>query len=397
MSRVVIVDPSARDREHVRGLMTGMDWAYLETDCPQYEIALSVIQESKPDGAIIGLDADPALALQLVGQLNVDCPRIPLIVTSSQPDLLVQAFRLGAKSLLDRPVRLEDLSVAQKNLASGISLHRRPKGQIVALLPSRGGAGTTSLAVNLGCTMARNPSRQVVLLDLDLIVGAAAVALDLQPEYRITDLLHNIEHLDLQSLKRALTKSSHGLSVLARPTRLQDAALLGPPHLQRILTLLRIIFSHILLDLGKGWTPLDLAGLQRADVILLVGQPELVSVQNLALQVQALVEEGLGEKVRIVMNRVGADYGGEQIELKKAEEVIGRPVYWQLPDEYRAMISAWNSGAPLSQTAPRSKVQQSIAALADDLCGDREPVQTATGKKTLPFTLVPDHSRSSHE
>lgn len=397
MSRVAIVDPSARDREHVRGLMTGMDWAFLETDCSQYEIALSVLQESKPDGAIVGLDSDPALALQLVGQLNVIFPRMPLIVTSNRPDLLVQAFRLGAKSLLDRPVRLEDLSVALKNLASGISLHRRPKGQIVALLPSRGGAGTTSLAVNLGCTLARNPTRQLALLDLDLTGGAAAVALDLQPEYRITDLLHDIDHLDLQSLKRALSKSSHGLSVLARPTRLQDAALLGPQHLQRILTLLRIIFSHILLDLGKGWTPLDLAGLQRADVILLVGQPELVSVHNLALQVRTLVDEGLIDKVRIIMNRVGADYGGEQIELKKAEEVIGQPIYWQLPDEYRAMISAWNGGAPLLQAAPRSKVQQSIAALAADLCGERETIAGKADKKTLPFTLILDRSRPTHE
>ncbi|MBL8799157.1 MAG: pilus assembly protein CpaE [Planctomycetia bacterium] len=397
MARVAIVDPSARDREHVRGLMAGMDWAFLETECPHYETALGAIQESNPDGAIVGLDADPAMALQLLGQLNVVLPRLPLIVTSGRPDLLVQAFRLGAKSLLDRPVNLEDLSVALKNLASGISLHRRPHGQVVSFLPSRGGAGTTSLAVNLGCIIARNPTRQPVLLDLDLTAGAAAVALDLQPEFRITDLVHDVEHLDLQSLKRALVKGTHGLSVLARPTRLQDAALLGPPHLQRFLALLRIIFSHILLDLGKGWTPLDMAALQRSDVILLVGQPELVSVHNMTLQVQALSQEGLGDKVRIVMNRVGADYGGEQIELKKAEEVIGRPIYWQLPDEYRAMISAWNGAAPLLQTAPRSKVQQALAALAADLCGDPEAAPAKTAKKTLPFTLVPDHSQPSHE
>jgi len=137
--------------------------------------------------------------------------------------------------------------------------------------------------------------------------------------------------------------------------------------------------------------------LQRSDVILLVGQPELVSVHNMALQVQSLSQEGLGDKVRIVMNRVGADYGGEQIELKKAEEVIGRPIYWQLPDEYRAVISAWNGGAPLLQTAPRSKVQQALLGLAADLCGDHEAAPAKTAKKTLPFTLVPDHSQPSHE
>jgi hypothetical protein len=61
------------------------------------------------------------------------------------------------------------------------------------------------------------------------------------------------------------------------------------------------------------------------------------------------------------------------------------------------MISAWNGGAPLLQAAPRSKLQQGIAALAADLCGERAPITAKTDKKTLPFTLIPERSRPTHE
>ena len=67
--------------------------------------------------------------------------------------------------------------------------------------------------------------------------------------------------------------------------------------------------------------------------------------------------------------RVGCDFFDGAIGMKKAEETIGKPVFWQLPNDPKAMMSSRNAGVPLLQHAPRSKIQQSIASLADTLCG----------------------------
>jgi pilus assembly protein CpaE len=80
-------------------------------------------------------------------------------------------------------------------------------------------------------------------------------------------------------------------------------------------------------------------------------------------------EENLADKVRVVINRQGADSVEEGISLKKAEEVIGKPIFWQIPNETKAVIGARVAGQPLVKFAPKSRVQQSIYGLTQALYG----------------------------
>jgi len=84
-------------------------------------------------------------------------------------------------------------------------------------------------------------------------------------------------------------------------------------------------------------------------------------------------EDGLSEKVRIVMNRVGADYAEGDISLKKAEETIGKPIFWQIPNDAKPMIGSRVNGVPLIQFAPKCRAQQSIAGLAQAVFGTSVP------------------------
>jgi pilus assembly protein CpaE len=108
-----------------------------------------------------------------------------------------------------------------------------------------------------------------------------------------------------------------------------------------------------------------------ADVILLVAQLELSSLRNVVRMLLSLdADETIGKKVHIVLNRVGSE---NDISLKKAEETIGKPIYWQIPNDPRTMVESRNQGVPLIQLAPRGKLQQSIAGLAEALSG--KPLQ----------------------
>jgi pilus assembly protein CpaE len=68
------------------------------------------------------------------------------------------------------------------------------------------------------------------------------------------------------------------------------------------------------------------------------------------------------------MNRAGAYFGKDALTIKKAEDVLGRLIYAQVPNDYKPMMEAWNAGVPLVQSAPSSKAQQAIATLAEDIC-----------------------------
>jgi pilus assembly protein CpaE len=69
----------------------------------------------------------------------------------------------------------------------------------------------------------------------------------------------------------------------------------------------------------------------------------------------------------VVMNRIGGE--DSEITLEKAQETIGRPIYWQVPNDYKAMLGARNAGVPLLTHAPKSKAHSSLLNLANDLCG----------------------------
>ena len=173
----------------------------------------------------------------------------------------------------------------------------------------------------------------------------------------------NIERLDMTFLKRSLCKHESGLSVLPHPVQLEDISLIHEEHLGRLIGLLRASYSQLIFDLSKRFTPTDLTAMRMSDVILLVAQLELTSLRNVVRMLHTLSQDGdLADKVKVIVNRVGSDDGGE-ITLAKAEETIGRPIYWQIPNDFKPMVGSRNAGVPLLTHAPKSKAQIAIRGL----------------------------------
>jgi pilus assembly protein CpaE len=397
VQRVILVDPSDATREPLRNLLLGVESVWLEAECSRYEFVFDVVNQSSPDVIVIALDSDQSKALQLITQLGSERPDLPILAVSAQGDgqSILKALRSGAREFLMQPVVLEDLLIALQRLqqvrgqrdGSPTNGSTRTESLVVAVLGSRGGIGCTSLAVNLGCTLAQDKSRGVALIDLDLALGDADVSLDLMPVYTLADVAMNIDRLDMTLLKRSLCPHSTGLSLLPHPVQVTDVGLIHEDHLQRVIGLLRASYTHLIIDLSKRLTPTDMAALRMADIILLVTQLELSSLRNtVRLMMTMGTEEGLGDKIHIVLNRVGCDFYDGAISMKKAEETIGKPPYWQLPNDAKAMMGSRNAGVPLIQHAPRSKIHQSIIGLAELLCGKTEE-ETTTKKRSGFFSL----------
>jgi pilus assembly protein CpaE len=395
VQRIAIVDPSDATREELRQVLLGMDSLWLEAECARYEFFFDVISQSSPDVVIVSLDSDQTKALQLISQVTQVSPDLPILAVSAKGDgqAILQALRSGAKEFLTAPVVIEDLLKALQRLRPradsrpGYETNGKssasPEQQVIAVLGSRGGVGCTSIAVNLGATLAQPANHSVALVDLDLALGDADVALDLMADYTLADVALNVDRLDMQFLRRSLSKHSCGLSLLPHPVQMEDVSLIRDESLQRVIGLLRASFTHLVLDLSKSFSATDIAALHTADVILLVAQLELSSLRNVVRIVQTLGnDEVLGQKLRIVLNRVGGDC---DITLKKAEETIGKPVFWQLPNDTKLMMESRNQGVPLLQHAPKSKLQQSFAGLAVAMCGAavEAPVKEKAGRWAL--------------
>src|SRR5262245_4985518 len=378
VQRIAIMDPSDATRDQLRNLLLGMESVWLEAECARYEFFFDVIRTSNPDVAVISLDADQAKAFQLIAALSQECPDLPILAVSGKNDgqAILQALRSGAREFLTVPIVLEEMLTALQRLnrtrMNGESHHGghgagKVESQVIAVLGSRGGIGCTSTAVNLGATLAQDPNHSVALVDLDLALGDADVALDLTGDHTLADVALNIDRLDMTFLKRSLVRHASGLSLLPHPIQVEDASLIREEHMQRVIGLLRASYTHLILDLSKSFSPIDVTALRMSDMILLLAQLDLTSMRNVVRMLLTLdADEELSKKVKVILNRVGSD---SEISQQKAEETIGKPIYWEFPNDHKAMNEARNQGVPLTMCAPKSKIQASFAGLAAALCG----------------------------
>ena len=96
----------------------------------------------------------------------------------------------------------------------------------------------------------------------DLAMGDADIAIELPGTDNISmgDLARNIERLDMSFLRRAMAKhDASGLSILRHPLEIADVGLIHEGHVERVLNLLKISYSHLILDLSKSILPTDLS------------------------------------------------------------------------------------------------------------------------------------------
>ena len=122
-----------------------------------------------------------------------------------------------------------------------------------------------------------------------------------------------------------------------------------------------------------------MVALETATQVLLVTQLDLPCLRNVVRLMMSFGEiNGLKDKVKIVVNRVGLD--ATQISMKKAQETIGREIFWQLPNDYRTMSEVRNNGVPLIEHAPKAAITQTIVELADHFSSSGQPRRQAASE-----------------
>ncbi len=308
--RTVIVERDSVLRKELRTALTGMDLVRLDAECPDCS-AFSLSGEL-PDVVLVGVDSDTDRALDLIHRLSRHSPRCGVCAVSRSNDgqLVLRAIRAGAKEFLTLPVSNRELSTALRSACVREETHgSRPHACLtIAVAGAAGGVGSTSLAVNLASILAASPDRSVVLVDLDVTLGDADVYLDMNHEYTLADLTQNVARLDSELLRRSMARHKSGVYLLPRPAELSDAGLVTEESLRSVFRLLKASYSHVVVDLSKAYSSLDMAALESCDVVLLVTQLDLPCLRNVVRLLQSFRPvPGMLEKVKLVVNRTMPD------------------------------------------------------------------------------------------
>ena len=306
----------------------------------------------------------------------------------SDPTLLLRAIQIGAREFFPQPVADDEVRSALERFKKRwkppiVEEEEEPGkiGKIIHVIGSKGGTGTTTVAVNLARSLREHSKApSVALIDMNLLFGEIPLFLGVRPTHHWGEITKNITRLDDTFLRNVLSADKSGLYVLASPSHLDRKNLATPEIMERLLKVMRRGFDFIVVDGGQSLDSIALKLLEMSDTVFVVSILSVPCLSNTNKLLKSF--DNLGKptrsQVKVIINRF---LKNSDISVEDAEKAIGHKIFWNILNDYRTTISAINQGEPLSQLAPRAQITKNFKALADTLVQTDTASQEEVGKQ----------------
>ena len=217
---------------------------------------------------------------------------------------------------------------------------------IVSYLGTKGGTGTTTLAVNGAADIRRITQRSTVIVDVTHGPGDVALFLGLRPRHSLLSALDHLAWIDPGLMSRYVVEHECGLHVLAAGDEYSRPGPRDVDALEQTIRALDAMYDFVILDAGASLTMATAATLPLSDVILVVANPDVPCLRNLQRLVDRVKASGVpDERLRIVLNRA-SEFG--VLSTAQIERVLGVTIALSVNSDYRTVASAVNSGVPVS-------------------------------------------------
>jgi len=333
------------------------------------------------DIMIMEIGRDIVKEFRLVHSLKNSGAVGEVFLTSSrtEPEILIQALRTGAKEFFTQPLNKEEVRASLVRYRDRFNdaptgRHERKNGKIINILGSKGGVGTTTVAVNLAVSLKELMGAQsAVLIDMNLSFGEVPLFMDLKTVFNWGEITKNISRVDRTYLMSVLSKHSSGVHVLPSPTVFNGFSSTTPEIIEQLLVLLKNEFDLIIIDNGQLLNDISLKILEMSDDVFIVSLMSFPCLMNVRRLLETFWNMGYPheESVRIVINRYQK---GQLLSIKEAEESIKKKISWFIPNDYNATMSAINQGKVLSSVAKKAEITESMKGMARLLMEKEERV-----------------------
>ncbi len=237
-------------------------------------------------------------------------------------------------------------------------------------MPAKAGDGASAVLANLAAELARNLAARVLVIDLSLPFGDVALFLtSVTMAHDLADLTDETARLDGELLEVMAHHVSPNLHLIAAPLTLDRFLRIQPHDVQRLITLARAQYDHVLIDLGLD--AISLSVLDELDTLVLVATLNVASVRHVDQLAQLWASLGNApEKLSLVVNHEGANTA---VRVADLEQAVGLSVARQLPQDHALMQASQLQGVPAVLLRPKSAFARAISAWAQEWSG--QPAQ----------------------
>lgn len=368
-----------------------LDWVHLSLEDQHYQVlgqvfsvaeAVQVINRTQVDLILADSSGEGVLKTDWIKGLIFKATGCLILVsaTQNQMDFVREAMLAGASGFLLKPFDLADLSnsieqlyhlwLQRSTLLAESRAHNQTaampakKAHSIAVFSPKGGAGATTLAVNLAIALKDETQAPVLLVDADFRTADVDIFLSLLGKRSILDLVNLDQLIDQETLDQAITEHNSGIMVLCGDSQLQFID--TPFEASQIGALIEGIVAlwdgFVVINTSNGLDRWTVEVLDAVDTVLVITRPELpaLRVTRNFLDLAEAAADTSG-RWKVIMN---AYQGKKMLQTADIEASIHHPITATVSEDYPLATTAINQGRPLVMAQRKSPLAKDILALA---------------------------------
>lgn len=244
----------------------------------------------------------------------------------------------------------------------------KTQGLVTAVFSPRGGAGTSTIATNLALALTQMTPDRVALVDLDLLFGQSVVMLNVQPRTTLGQASPAaLASMDKESFNYYLNlHEESSLRVLVGASKPEEGELVTGDHVRAVISLLRRLFVHVVIDTAGNFSDATLAALEGADKVLMVSTPEFTTLRDVR-ECQRIFFDLLGFPRGRFTHVLNHPYPYKGVPTEQVVQVLEDPLAAEIPFGGDGPALAALTGAPYLLKSPSTPTSRAITGIARDI------------------------------
>jgi pilus assembly protein CpaE len=176
-------------------------------------------------------------------------------------------------------------------------------------------------------------------------------------------------------LADVLWRDPSGIDILLAPPRVEMAEMVTTRDIDKVLSLLRRVYTAVVIDTPSTINDLNLAFLDTSDTIIEVVTYDSTTIHNTIAMADAFRMIGYpASKVHYLVNRADSPGG---IDPQQLERALGRVPEHRVVSDGLLVVQSNNEGVPFVLANPAAPISQDLMRTATEIIGTRRAAAVA--------------------
>jgi DNA-binding response OmpR family regulator len=336
--------------------------------------ALSLARKELPDLIVLDVMMPGLDGFEVARSLrrHPDTASIPILMLTAKTQIedKVAGYDAGADIYLTKPIHPVDLYANIKTMLAkrheGVAIPEK-KSHTVGILASKGGLGVSTLAINLAIAYFQKKDSMVIAAEMRPGQGSWSEELKLTNPSGLGFLLRReTKDITEPNIEKQLVATSFGIFLLLASHYTSDIVCMSAlVQYEAILQGLSALADLVVLDIGTNFHPAFNILVESCDEIVMVIEPQLITVRRTRMMIDELRERGIGGVKPLTVAMVNRAQSSMNLNVSQIEEILGHPLGLGFPHAAELANLAAERSTPMILLQPEGMIARQYNALAD--------------------------------